>query len=139
MFGQCKLPCKDVTESQDDFKNEATIINVLDSKNKSIKQDFEKLKKKFLDIAEQKMDQIKEDNTLEDNILEEMENIRKIYVVFKEQNSNLKHLNEVLNNKHDAKTKLNEHLEEKCANIMIEKEDIIIKLRAEIISLKNGE
>ena len=85
-----------------------------------------------MDIAEQKMDQIKEG----DNILEEMENIRKIYIDFKEQNSNLKHLNEVLNNKLDAKTKLNEHLEEKCANIMIEKEDIIIKLRAEIIALK---
>ena len=45
MFGQYKLPSKDISESQDDdSKDEATIINVLDSKNKRIEQDFEKLK-----------------------------------------------------------------------------------------------
>lgn len=134
MYGRYKLPQKDDTVSVDDeSKDEATIINTLEDKHRQIEKDFEILKKKFMDIAEVKMDKIKEG----EGILEEMDRICKLHIEIKDQNSELKNLNEILNTKLDAKNKLNEHLEEKWANILIEKEDTIIKLKAEIIALKS--
>ena len=133
MFGQYRSPVQESVDSQENRDTEMNqITNALDKKNHQIEEDFKLLKQKFLNAAEQKMESLKEN----DGILEEIERIRKMHLDLKQQNADLKGTVEILNSKLDHKNKLNEHLEEKCANILIEKEDMIIKLKAEIVALK---
>lgn len=135
MFGQYRSPIQSNLQNLDELEPEAELTQIsgaLDRKNKQIEEDFKLLKERFLSAAEEKMDSLKE----KDNILEEIERIRKMYIDLKQQNADLKSTQEILNSKLDSKSKLTEHLEEKCANILIEKEDLIIKLKAEIVALK---
>ena len=132
MFGKYKPAIVPQNNSNDDQEDINEINNVLDTKSKQIEEDFKVLKQKFLEAAEKKMEDIKTN----DSILEEIERIRKMHTDLKQENAELKSTLDILNNKLDSKTRLNEHLEEKCANILIEKEDIIIKLKAEIVALK---
>ena len=133
MFGKYKVPIKPENENREDDQEDINEIrNVLDVKSKQIEEDFKMLKQKFLEAAEKKMDDIKTN----DSILEEIERIRNMHNDLKQENAELKSTLEIINSKLDSKSRLNEHLEEKCANILIEKEDVIIKLKAEIVALK---
>jgi len=132
MFGKYRAPIesdKPPTSNEEELKQ---ISDILDNKNQQIEEEFRTLREKFLEAAEYKMDDMKQN----DSILEEIEKLRKMHLDLKQQNNDLKSQVEIYNNKLDSKNKLNEHLEEKCANILIEKEDMIIKLKAEIVALK---
>lgn len=110
MFSKFKVPTQEYSDSLDeDSKGEEGISKIIEGKHKQIEADFQKLKQQFLDVAEQKWGEIKQG----DDILQEIERIRTMYIEFKAQNTNLKGVNEILTNKLEAKTKLNEHLEEK--------------------------
>ena len=132
MFGQYKSPVHTQIGANTEEEELEQISEALERKNKVIDARFQDLRKRFLEAAESKMEDIKQ----KDNILDEIEDIRGMYIKIKRENTEFKSQVEILNNKLESKNKLNEHLEEKCANILIEKEDTIIKLKAEIVVIK---
>lgn len=133
MFGQYRAPVEGNGPGVISEKEELEeISDALERKNKVIEEEFRVLRQKFLEAAECKMEDMKQN----DGILQEIEKIREMYLDLKNKNNDLRSQVEILNRKLDSKNKLNEHLEEKCANILIEKEDMIIRLKAEIVAIK---
>jgi len=127
MFGQYRAPIEGKGPGMISEEEELEEISeALERNNKVIEEEFRVLRQKFLEAAESKMENMKQN----DDMLEEIEKIREMHLSLKSQNNDLRSQVEILNNKLDSKNKLNEHLEEKWANILIEKEDMIIRLKA---------
>ena len=56
---------------------------------------------------------------------------------YKIENKNLRSYNQKCESKLESKQSLVNHLEDKVTSVMVEKEEIIIKLKSEIVLLKN--